>query len=149
MYIRKSVSIFLTSILVSIRLQAEEPATNEAIQKQLLEMQKSIQEIQTHHQSELDLLKKQIADQQTVIESLKQTAVEVPPATAPFPTEDAMVVPSSVPEPMPNTLPAPAGAMFPTTDSSVVTDSGPAGPSPGLIPAPPMIGGGGGASKGS
>ena len=148
MYFRKTISIIITSIFISIRLQAEEPAavpaTNEAIQKQLLEMQKSIQDIQTHHQSEMDALKKQIADQQTVIESLKQ---EVPPLS-PAPAE---ILP--VPQP---TIPAfatsdpalvPSENQFPTTDPSLVMYSPSAGPVAGLSPLPAGIGGG--APKGS
>ena len=46
MRIRKSIPILLTSRLVSIRLHAENPAaqpgSNEAIQKQLVEMRQSI-----------------------------------------------------------------------------------------------------------
>ncbi len=150
MYFRKTLSIFITSILISNQLQAEEPAalpaTNEAIQKQLLEMQKSIQDIQTHHESEMDALKKQIADQQTVIESLKQ---EVPPLS-PAPAE---ILP--VPQP---TIPAFATSdpalersenQFPTTDPSLVMDSPSAGPVAGLSSLPAGIGGGSGAPKGS
>jgi hypothetical protein len=167
MYYRKSASIFLSSILLSIRLHAEEPAalpaTNEAIQKQLLDMQKSIREIQTSHQAELDVLKKLIAFQQVVIDSLKkdEAVAAMPPgpagllpvpqeSRAAFPTNDPMLVPDTAAVPMPNTLPIPTGNAFPTTDSSLVTDSTASGPSAGLIPVPALIAGGGGnAPKGS
>lgn len=163
MYFRKSVPIFLTSILFSFRLHADEavalPLSNEAVQKQLLEMQKSIQEIQTSHQADIDTLKKQIADQQMVIDSLKS----VPPAPsglsevlplplespAAFPTSDPTLVPDSAKLPSSNTSAAPAGDFFPTTDSSVVAGSTTSEPTPGLIPAPGLIGGSGGAAKGS
>jgi len=144
MYFRKSVSIFITSILISLRLHAEEPASNEAIQKQLLEMQKSIQEIQTRHQAEIDTLKKQIDEQQALIAALKPPAPDntpvLPDPPAAFPTSDPALVPSAMP---------PAGELFPTTDPSVVANSPAAAPTPGLIPAPGLIGGSGGASKGS
>lgn len=157
MYFRKSVSIFITSILISIRLQAEEPASsNEAIQKQLLEMQQSIRDIQNQHQSEIDTLKKQIADQQTVIDSLKQPSpvpsneTPVIPAESPaFPTSDPGLVPSSANPLLPTPVPTPSGDLFPTTDPSVVANSPAGAPTPGLIPSPGLIGGGGGAAKGS
>lgn len=167
MYFRKSVFFFASSIFISSHLRAEEPAalpaSNEAVQKQLLEMQKSIQDMETRHQAELDTLKKQIDDQQTVIDSLKPggavaavpsgpaEVLPVPQETAAFPTSDPMLVPGAAVEPIPNNLPVPSGNLFPTTDASLVTDSPSAGPSPGLIPAPAPIAGGGGASapKGS
>ncbi len=143
MYFRKSVSIFITSILISIRLHAEEPTSNEAIQKQLLEMQKNIQDIQTRHQAEIDTLKKQIDEQQALIAALKPPAPDNPPAPIDlppaFPTSDPGLVPAAMPPP---------GELFPTTDPSVVANS-PSAPTPGLIPAPGLIGGSGGASKGS
>jgi len=144
MYFRKSVPIFITSILISLRLHAEEPASNEVIQKQLLEMQKSIQEIQTRHQAEIDTLKKQIDEQQSLIAALKPPAPDNPPvlpdSPAAFPTSDPALVPPSMP---------PAGELFPTTDPAVIANSPAAVPTPGLIPAPGLIGGSGGASKGS
>lgn len=160
MFFHKSIPIFITSILISIHLQAEEPAasptSNEAIQKQLLEMQKSIQDIQTQHHAEIDALKKQISDQQTVIDSLKPPAPAIPdsplaPANSPpaFPTSDpAVVTPSAGVLPAANAT-APSGNLFPTTDSSVVAGSPATEPTPGLIPAPGLIGGTGGAAKGS
>ncbi len=164
MYIHKSVSIFIASVLISIRLQAEEPAplpaSNEAIQKQLLEMEKSIQEIQSQHQSQIDNLKKQISDQQLVIETLKQSPpphssheesppvlAELPPA---FPTHDATVVAGSpVVLPPASALGVPTGDVFPTTDSAVVASSPASAPSSGLISSPGLIGGSGSAAKGS
>ena len=165
MSIRRTVSISIISILASNHLQAEEPtdlpATNEAIQKQLLEMQKSILDIQSRHQAEMDTLKKQIADQQSVIDSMKPApsgssappaALGIPaasPERIEFPTSDATVVPGGGTEPIPLPIPAPSGNLFATTDASVVTNPPVAGPSPGLIPAPTAIGGGGGPPKGS
>lgn len=165
MHFRKSVPVFISSILLSARLHAEEPAalivSSEAVQKQFLEMQKSIRDMESRHQAELDTLKKQIADQQTVIDSLKPggAVAAVPSAPAEvlpipqeppaFPTSDPMLVPDSAAVPTPNTSPAPTGNLFPTTDPSLVADSPATGPSPGLIPAPAPIAGGGGAPKGS
>jgi len=162
MSIRKSASIFITTILMSLRLHAEEPASqsssNDAIQKQLVEMQKSIQEMQGRHQAEIDLLKQQLAAQQTLINSLKQAAPEPvtpsPPAPAPpdtppaFPTTDASVVPNPAGVLPPNKPTAPAAPLFPTTDPSVVANSPAAGPSPGLVPSPGLLGGAG-APRGS
>ena len=150
MYLRKTISIFITSILISIRLQAEEPAalpaTHEAIQKQLLEMQKSIQEIQTHHQSEMDALNKRIADQQTEIESLKQEVPPPPPGPA-----DILPVPQPITPGFATSDPAlvPSENQFPTTDPSLVTDTPSAGPVAGLSSLPSGIGAGSGAPKGS
>ena len=123
-------------------------------------MRKSIHELQALHHSEMDALKKQIADQQTVIESLKQGApapppasgeiLPVPQATPPaFATSAPALVPDSATTPLPNSIPVPTGNPFPTTDSSLVTESPGADPSPGLIPAAAALGGGGGAPKGS
>lgn len=150
MYFHKTISIFITSIFISIRLLAEEPsaipATNEAIQKQLLEMQKSIHDIQTHHQSEMDALKKQIADQQTVIESLKQDVPQLSPGPAemlPVPQPPSQALATEDPSLVPTVN------QFPTTDPSLVIDSPSAELGAGLSPLPAGIGGGGGAPKGS
>ena len=162
MYFPKSVTIFITTVLISLRLHAEEPAalptSNEAIQKQLLEMQKSIQDLQSLHHTEIDALKQQITAQQSVIDSLKQGAAPTvlppenpPPAPEPipaFPTIDPDVVPSGASPVMPGT-PPPLPDMFPTTDPLVVTNSPATGLSPGLISSPMPLGSGGGAPKGS
>ena len=164
----KTIPIFLTSILISVQILAAEPAstpaTNEAIQQQLLEMQKSIQDMKSRHQAELDALKKQLADQQAVIDSLKQSPSGSPAPPVPtegkpspgdpppaFPTTDPTLVPDSAGVLPTNNPPAGGstapGNMFPTTDPSVVTN----GPAAGLLPglpassAPP----GGGGAKGS
>ena len=159
----------LTIILLSIHLQAEEPATapasNEAIQKQLVEMQRSIQDMQTRHQAELDTLKKQVADQQLVIDSLKQGQSVLPPPAPtdnkPPPNEPAPVIPTTDPSvvpdsggvlPSPGTPPAggsaPSGGLFPTTDPSVVTGGSATAPPSGMLPiaAPPVPSG---SAKGS
>ena len=150
MYFRKTIAIFITSIFISIRLLAEEPAalpaTNEAIQKQLLEIQKSIQDIQTHHQSEMDALKQQIADQQTVIESLKQDVPQLAPSPAemlPVPQPPTQALATQDPSLVPTVN------QFPTTDPSLVMASPSAELVAGLSPLPAGIGGGGGAPKGS
>ncbi len=162
MYFRRSIVIFSVSLLNSLRLQAEEPSdnsSNDTVQKQILDMQKSIQDLQTRHQTELDALKKQITDQQTVIDAMKQGAplppvneevLPLPPESQPaFPTTDPMLVPGSAAVPSPNSSSGPTGNLFPTTDASLVPGSLGSGPSPSLIPAPAAIGGGGGAPKGS
>ena len=161
MYFHKSVSIFITSILISAPLQAEAlaspPAPNEVIQKQLQEMQQSIQDIQSRHQKEIDELKKQITDQQTVIDSLKQASPD--PGESPavvadssplFPTTDPDLMPGSsgafIPAGSPSSL---AGDMFPTSDPSVIVGSEVTGAYAGLFPSPIPISGGMGAPKGS
>ena len=164
----KTISCFLTSILISIRLQAAEPAippaSNEVIQQQLQEMQKSIQEMQSRHQAELDALKKQLTDQQAVIDSLKQGTPVLPAPPAPsenktasnepaslIPTTDPLLVPDSAGVLPPASTPpaAASGNLFPTTDPSVVGSAPAGGPPAGLVSSPGWIGGGGSAAKGS
>jgi len=168
MSIPKTISAYLTLVLISIRLDAAEPApvptSNEAIQQQLLEMQKGIQDMQSRHQAEIDALKKQLADQQTVIDSLKQNppGLPAPPAqtaskpvagdpSSAFPTTDPMLVPDSAGVLPPNNPPAGGsttpGNLFPTTDPSVVTN----GPAASLLPGLPASSGppGAGGAKGS
>ncbi len=161
-------AVFLTTILLPGHLLAESTATpapsNEEIQQQLLGMQKALQDQQTRHQAELDALKKQIADQQTVIDSMKPASPDSPAQPPPtpskaatpdlspaFPTTDPSLVPEAkvVPPPgkQPPSAPATAGAAFPTTDPSIVTDGPASGPSAGLLPSPGLLGGG--AAKGS
>ncbi len=163
----KTISYFLTTTLISIRLQAAQPAapatSNEAIHHQLLEMQQGIQEMQTRHQAEIDTLKHQLADQQMVIDAMRQRPVAAPAepaqanskaaAGAPppvFPTTDPSIVPEAGAVLPPGTPPAsaaaPAGSAFPTTDASVVTNTPATAASSALIPAPAQ---GSGASKGS
>jgi hypothetical protein len=127
------------------------PTDLELVKKQMLEMQQSIQQMQTQHQSEIDALKKQIAGQQVLIDSLQKssTASAMPPLPAGketakqaqqspqlFPTTDESLVPSQAPT-VPTGAAAPGAATFPTTDASVVT----AGPAMGT--APITIAGGG------
>ena len=168
MSISKTTPYFLTFILVCGRLQAAEPVSkppsNEAIQQQLQEMQKGIQEMQSRHQAELDALKKQLADQQVVIDTLKQAppGLPAPPAQAArmpasgglapaFPTTDPLLVQESGAAPPASPLPAkgpdPTGNTFPTDDPSVVTHGPSAAPSPGWLGSSGQPGGG--AAKGS
>ena len=164
-------ALFLTIYLLTPPLEAEAsataPASNEAIQKQLVEMQKSIEDMQVRHQAELDTLKKQLADQQVVIDTLKQGPSVLPPpgeskpsANDPvpvIPTTDPSVVPdaggAAPPVPLPAGSPAPAGGLFPTTDPSVVAGGGAADPAAGLpasgLPAAPAAPAAGGSAKGS
>src|SRR5580765_6177422 len=103
-------------------------------------MQQSIREMQSQHQQEIDALKKQLADQQALIESLQKSlganatpplptgkgenvaAAMVPPSVeAPaFPTMDESVVPSQGPAQAPSAA-TPNASAFPTNDTSVVT----------------------------
>ena len=168
MSISKTIPYFLTLILISSRLQAAEPAStppsNEAIQQQLQEMQKGIQEMQSRHQTELDALKKQLADQQVVIDSLKlgPAGLPAPPAQAEskpasgdsspaFPTTDPSLVQDSggvlPPSALHAKVPDPTGNMFPTTDPLVVTNGLSAASTPGLLGSSGQPGGG--AAKGS
>ncbi|KAB2640495.1 MAG: hypothetical protein DVB25_03890 [Verrucomicrobia bacterium] len=154
--------LFLTILLLSIRLQAAEPSatptSNEQIHQQLVEMQHSIRDMQTRHQAELDALKKQITEQQTLIDSLKpatpvaathQTAT--PDPTPAFPTSDPSIVPASASVLPPGkravaTPQVPAGS-FPTSDASVVANVTASGPSADVLPPAGLAGGG--APKGS
>lgn len=175
MSISKTIPYFLTLILISSRLQAAEPVSaapsNEAIQQQLQAMQKGLQEMQSRHQTEqsrhqaeLDALKKQLADQQVVIDTLRQgpPGLPAPPAQAAikpalgdpsptFPTTDPSLVQDSGAASPPSALPAraadPTGNMFPTTDPSVVTHGPSAASPPGLLGSSGQPGGG--AAKGS
>ena len=150
-------AVFLTTLLISIRLQAAEPAappmSNTEIQQQLRAMQQSLQDMQTRHQAELDALKQQLASQQTLIDAAKQAAAPAPATTQappPFPTTDPALVPEPAGTP-PAVIATPAATLpagsFPTSDDSVVTHDAARGPSPDLLPSPAL--GGGGAAKGS
>jgi len=154
----KTITIFLTILFISIRLQAAEPGapaiSSAEIHQQLLGMQQSIQDMQTRHQAELDALKKQIAEQQTLIDSLKPAtpaaatnkAATPDPAPA-FPTTDPSLVPGAAgalpPAKQAVATPEAAANLIPTTDATVVAS----GPSAGLLPSGGLIGGA--AAKGS
>ncbi len=134
MYFRKTVLIYFSCILASSQLQAEEspalPASNDAIQKQLLEMQKTIQDLQTRHQTEMDALKKQVADQQVLIESMKPAGV-IPP----LPPDPGMTEEKPGPGAVAEVKPEPEAPLFPTSDPSLVPDSGAAiTPVPAPVP---------------
>jgi hypothetical protein len=97
------------------------------LKKQLLELQASIQEMQTQHQQEIDALKAQIESQQKIIADIQKSGGapplpakggETPPGAPLFPTTDESVVVATPPPPAPGPGPAPAPA-FPTTDTSV------------------------------
>ena len=128
------------------RGQEAAPTDLASVKKQMLEMQQSIQQMQTQHQSEIGTLKKQIADQQVLIDNLQKssTATAAPPLPSGkettrqteqpaqlFPTTDQSLVPSQAQA-------APASGSFPTTDSSVVTSGAPA-----EVNSPITIAGGG------
>jgi len=166
MNLTKLLPAFLTTLFLAIHLQAEEPATppasNEAIQKQLVEMQKSIQDMQVRHQAELDTLKKQLADQQWVIDTLKQgpSVLPAPSDNKPAPNEPVPVIPTTDPSVVPDSgsvlppgkppggSPAPPDGLFPTTDPSVVSGGASVAPSSGLLP-PSAAPAPGGTAKGS
>jgi hypothetical protein len=104
-------------------------------------MQETIRQMQAQHQQEIDALKKQLADQQTVIESLRTTAAMSP--TPPLPAgkgtgNDTSLTPGLVPPPSsPPPNPAPK-LEFPTTDESVVPSAGtPTAALPAPVPAQP------------
>jgi len=168
MSLTRTIPLYFTAILISIRLQAAEPAapatSNDAIQHQLLEMQQGIQDLQTRHQAEIDVLKQQLADQRAVIDAMRQRQADAPaePARAnskatagapspAFPTTDPLLVQDSgaalPPDVPPAIAAAPAGSGFPTTDASVVTNGPSAAASPGLLGSSGLPGGG--AAKGS
>ena len=98
------------------------------IQEQLSAMQESIRQMQAVHQQEIDALKKQLTDQQALIEHLQSIATvsAVPPLpTGKGKSGDVSLTPPNVSPPKPQ---------FPTSDDSLVTLS----VTPGT-PAPPAI----------
>jgi hypothetical protein len=134
---------------VAQEVPASKPQADiQLLQKQMLEMQASIQQMQAQHQQELDALKAQISAQQKVIDELQKTAAPpmpskegIPPipgdVTPPlFPTTDDSVVAPT---------PAPPATAFPTTDASVVSgEARPAATSaPPALTGPITIAGGG------
>jgi hypothetical protein len=132
------------ALVASARLAVaqEAPASKQQtdiqlLQKQMLEMQASMQQIQAQHQQEIDALKKQLGDQQALIDSLQKSAStsatpplpagkpgETPPGAPLFPTTDESVV-IGPPVPAPAPVPPAAGAVpvFPTTDASVTAEA--------------------------
>jgi uncharacterized protein HemX len=77
----------MAGIIRAGSLSAQEPATAskstdglEPLRKQILEMQASLQQMQTQHQQEVAALKASIDTQQTTIEELQKTvALTTPP----------------------------------------------------------------------
>ena len=150
-----NVICFLTISFQSASTAAEPPADLDAVRKELLEMRQGMQEMQTRHQQEIDVLKKQVADQQAVIDGLRPAAAAPPggeamppPAVPESPATEAAVLP---PAPGPDELgkgglpvgPEAGGPMFPTTDPSLVAGTPDAPPGGNLLPAAPLTGGGG------
>lgn len=152
----------MAGIIRAGSLCAQEPATAskstdglEPLRKQILEMQASLQEMQTQHQQEVAALKARIDTQQTTIEELQKTvALTTPPplpaksadgssAATPalFPTTDPFVVSADVGA-GPSAPAAAAASSFPTTDPSVTTAETAPGSASSLI-SPITIAGGG------
>ena len=102
------------------------------IQEQLTAMQESIRQMQAVHQQEIDALKKQLADQQALIEHMQSiAAVSAVSAVPPLPAGkgkggDVSLTPPNV---------SPPKSQFPTSDESIVVSSGIPG-----TPAQPAIG---------
>ena len=108
--------MLLALYAVSGRALGQEPS----VQQQLNALQQMMREMQTRHQEEMDALKKQVADQQTVIANLQKPTS--PPALLPPQTAPALPAGKS---------PATDTPLFPTTDESVVAPTGqPASPAP-------------------
>ena len=84
------------------------------IQEQLSAMQESLRQMQAVHQQEIDALKKQLTDQQALIEHLQTTATAPPLPTGKSKSGDVSLTPTNVSPPKP---------LFPTTDDSIVTSS--------------------------
>jgi hypothetical protein len=154
---------FLASLsIATLSLSAaEQPANNlpddvGGIKKALAEMQQQMQASETRHEAEIEALKKQVADQQDLIESLqKGVAASAPPplpsgkAPTPetpltgiasaaknepvFPTTDEALIPGGAPaataSAAPPGLPATGSGAFPTTNASLVSE-----PSAGTAP---------------
>ena len=161
----KHFALILPAVLAGMfatgRACAQEPsapkqATDiQLLQKQMLEIQAGMKQMQAQHQQELDALKARLQAQQKVIDDFQKTvastapplpakAQENPPgAPSPktleplFPTTDSSVLVSGVPPPSPGG-PSAASSAFPTTDASVTA-------APGMSPltSPITLAGGG------
>ncbi len=134
-------SAFALVACASIAVAQDAPAPDrqadvQLLRKQMLEMQASIQQMQTQHAREIEGLKAQVAAQQKALDDFQKTAgaaqsasTLMPPATESlFPTTDASVVAASPTAAAPDAIP--------TIDTSVV-----AGPTLG---GPPITLAGGG-----
>ena len=151
----------LAGMFAAGRVCGQEPAAPkqateiQLLQKQMLETQAGMKQMQARHQQELDALKAQLQAQQKVIDDFQKTVAntapplpvkgpENPPGTPPpktleplFPTTDPSLVPSGVPTPSP-AAPGATPPAFPTTDPSVT-----AAPAASPLAAPLTIAGGG------
>ncbi len=128
--------MLLAACAISGRALGQEPS----VQQQLNALQQMMREMQTHHQQEMDALKKQVTDQQVTIAGLQKDAAppappaqaapppptlpegKTPPGNAPlFPTtDDAVVAPSTPPAQAAPSAPGTASAI-PTADNSVLS----------------------------
>jgi hypothetical protein len=125
--------MLLALCAVSGRALGQEPS----VQQQLNALQQMMREMQTRHQQEMDALKKQVTDQQTVIEDLKKnpaSSVQTAPATPAMPAATPPALPAGK-------TPTADTPLFPTTDDSVVV---PTVPNPQA--APPLAAPGGAAA---
>jgi hypothetical protein len=146
------VSVLFVSLIAAglATSAAEQPDANSAadttaLKKALIELQQQIKDNETRHQAEIDALKKQVADQQTVIEDLQRTVasstspplpsnptdsvpIEAAANEAPlFPTTDESVVPNGTGATSPSMTTIPT-EKFPTIDTSVVSEPTVGGP---------------------
>jgi hypothetical protein len=113
--------IILIAVLCAATTYAADVAQPASVQEQIAAMQENIRQMQTLHEQEIAALKKQIADQQTMIDALQKTAAESSNAP-PLPSgcgENLTTPMTGAPIPSP----APSAPMFPTTDESVVASS--------------------------
>ena len=103
----------------------KQDADMQLLKKQMLEMQASIQQMQTQHQHEIDALKAQIESQQKIIAEIQNSGSapplpakggEPPPGAPLFPTTDDSLIPGT---PLPAITGTGAAPAFPTTDAAV------------------------------
>lgn len=119
-----SIFLFATAALLGgARTLAQEPANApktqtdiQLLQKQMIEMQASIQQIQAQHQQEIAALKAQIENQQKALDEFQKGATALMPALPAGPAPPAS--PTGAPAVSPT-----GPSLFPTTDSSVVSTS--------------------------
>lgn len=107
-----------------------------SLQEQFTAMQQSLRQMQSQHQQEIDALKKQLGDQQTLIESLQKSLAISP--TPPLPTGKGESL-SATPMTGPAAPPSPVAPAFPTTDESVAPSLGATPATPSAAPNAPAF----------
>lgn len=115
--------LFVCVLGIASAVNAQQPADDlESFKKQLQTMQETIAKMQSDHEQELDALKKQVADQQSVIDTLqKSTATAAPPL--PSGKDEDVGAPMTGTAVPPPSSPPPSAPAFATTDDSVVTSA--------------------------